>query len=295
MPTPVYRGKRNQHAILRERLEAIEGHQATIEDCVAQYPDYVELRELLLASKTVRDLPRPYLSAAAQAKMRQRAMATYRAFQATRRPSIVRHSRWLRLAVALGMVVLVLFAGGASLVSAAEAAVPGDGLYGLKRVVEQVQLRLGDGPSQAGLLYQLAQRRLDEVTVLAERRRSFEPWVLADLSQSLKMALTQQPDAGKRAALIARAAAVLKQAQSAEILSAEAKRNVLDAIREVSPTEMPTLVPTAMDTPTATAMRTTTVRTPRASRVPRSTPAADSNSDQPNQDNGNGNHNDGNQ
>src|SRR5512133_3939263 len=133
--------------ILGQCLCAIEAGEATVESCIARYPNNPELTHLLRMMMVVQELPRPVLPSADKAAMRQHVMAKYRAQQATaktpvRRTMPRRVLRFAQFAIAFSLVVILLLSGGTGLVRAASAAVPGDGLYGVKRFAEQVELSL---------------------------------------------------------------------------------------------------------------------------------------------------------
>jgi len=77
-----------------------------------------------------------------------------------------------RLAFAVASVLLVVALGTAGVAYAAQEAIPGDALYGIKRGVETARWSLTTDPqSQAALLSDLAAERMGEVQGLAEAGR----------------------------------------------------------------------------------------------------------------------------
>ncbi len=278
--------------VLSRCIQAIEANQATIESCVAQYPDVPDLEKLLRAMTTAQRLPRPALAPADKSAMRQALLNRYRERQggkqvlqaAPRRPAM----SWLRVAAALGIVVVILFMSGAGLVRAASDAVPGDGLYGLKRLVEQVELSSTDAQTRPETLYRIALTRIDEVNVLAERRLTLTEGELNDLSQSVRVALVLQPDQTRRTALISTADTALKKAESVGMLTAMRHAEVLQTLSTLpdgaitagatpggdsapasTGTATPTLTPTATETSTPTPTATgTPTPTPSETETP---------------------------
>jgi hypothetical protein len=258
IPVPDDHHSNTQTVILRHCLDAIELGQATVEDCVNQYPAFTDLGDLLRVAQGVRELPRVPLPHSVKAHMRRRALATYRAYHVERPTPRLRHRLWLRLVLVLSLVVTLL-AGGIGLVHAADAALPGDGLYSVKRAMEQVQLWFEGDASRPTLLYHIAQRRLEEITALSVRRRSLEAGVLTDLSQSVTAALKVQSDPTQRAMLVAQTASVLQGAQVRGILSSETKSTVMAAILPGEPETDMVSNPPPTHTTVAPAMTSTAI------------------------------------
>ncbi len=78
----------------------------------------------------------------------------------------------LTVAAAIIIVVTVLFGGSAATVLAAQSAIPGDALYGVKTTIEQTRLSLArDAASRADLQLQFAERRLQEIEKLVAEGR----------------------------------------------------------------------------------------------------------------------------
>ncbi|MEW6230876.1 MAG: DUF5667 domain-containing protein [Chloroflexota bacterium] len=158
---------------LDECLREIEQNGATVEECLARYPDQrEELASLLAAAVRLRVAPEVRLSEAARRTMRERI---------TRLPVPVaqRRTNWIgaflprrawRPAVVLATLLLALLVVGAGLALASAESLPHDPLYPVKRALEGAALALM--PTQEGDAYlrlAFAGRRLDEAIALARR------------------------------------------------------------------------------------------------------------------------------
>src|SRR5437667_11178218 len=73
--------------ILERCIQAVTAGQATVEECVARFPDYPELGDLLRLSTTLTDLPRPPMPAAFSAKTQQRLQTQFRERMRASRPA----------------------------------------------------------------------------------------------------------------------------------------------------------------------------------------------------------------
>src|SRR5258708_37001811 len=103
--------------ILERCIQAVTNGQASVEECIARFPDYPELGDLLRLSTTLQDLPRPPMPAAFATKTQQRLQTQFRermrASHPSRPPRML--SGWRALWRALGSagsVGIVLWAGG---------------------------------------------------------------------------------------------------------------------------------------------------------------------------------------
>lgn len=161
--------------ILEECLDAIQQKGWSVEDCLAHYPDYRRELEPLLR-----------LSAALSLGRSLRARESFRRESTRRLQSRIKHGRQKsrtvrqsqaprlplrRMTFALGTlaVVIALSLGSAGTIYAANGSVPGDPLYGLDLVAEQVQLDLSTGSNLSNLQLQFADERLKEAETLIER------------------------------------------------------------------------------------------------------------------------------
>lgn len=159
--------------ILMEALDLLE-QGMTADEIVARYPaQAAELRPFLLTATTLGNLAhQPPLAAQAQSKRAFLDAAGRAAVEpvGSRQPA----GGWLRRLMAPALaVLLVLFLGGAGLVNASGAAVPGDALYQAKRWVEEVRLNLATNPeTAAGLRERFRRERISEVERLLGEGRA---------------------------------------------------------------------------------------------------------------------------
>jgi hypothetical protein len=267
----------NTHAeILARCLKAIESGDATIESCVAQYPNFSGLGDLLGASRVVQKFPQATLRESAKADIRERMLAKQRAMQVQARP--IRRSAsiswWRRVAVPVAAALVILFGGSTALVRASGAAVPGDGLYGLKRAVEQIELSFADNQARSELLYRDAQTRLAEVSTLTERRQLLTDDVLKDVAQCISAAVAAQPDRGKSTELLLRAKKIFEQAESQALLPPNVKEQALKLIPTLSSTATATSVATSTSVPATSMPSATFTVSPTFTPTPTSTPTA---------------------
>ncbi len=150
--------------ILNDCIDALAAGEP-VDQILARYPqEAATLRPLLLTAASLFDLsanPAPEARTASRRAFLQQAAAS------RSRPAF-----WQRFAlIAASILVFLVFAGG-GLVWAANASLPGDPLYGIKRSVERVQLTLSGNSEQLEIRF--AERRRSEVMALIQRRREAE-------------------------------------------------------------------------------------------------------------------------
>ncbi len=282
MSEPVRDPRHNGSAAetLSQCLQAIESGQATLESCVAAHPEFAELEDLLRAVSIVQGLPRPLLPQASKVTMRGEVLAKYRAsarpVRSARRSLVA--PRWFRAVLAASLILALLLGGGAGLVRAADEALPGDSLYGVKRLTEQVQLSFADSAARSAISYDIARRRLAELTALAARNQPINDEFLTDVTDSVNVALVVQPDMAQRASLVVDVTKAIDQAQSSGAINVQAKEKVLAKLAQppavspaVDPTEprqgkVSTTVPP--DTPTLQAASPTATSTVATTETP---------------------------
>lgn len=163
--------------ILDECLDAILYEGQSIESCLAAYPAYAhELRPMLQVSLLSARLKAPQLptqnvqalEARLRAQMQSQIPAPAASTAKTIRPAFWRSIG--RLAAMVGITFLLLLGSGTGAVVASAEAVPGDFLYGLKRLWEQIVLALSPLTGEMDALWlRIAENRLYEVEVLAQR------------------------------------------------------------------------------------------------------------------------------
>lgn len=263
----------------RELLEAFDdcinrmAAGQSIDDCLRRYPQFAAaLRPMLEVGKLVeRSQPGTFEIATAQAHVRTRVVERLQA--PPRRRSF---AGWAAIAASLLLAFVAVF-------GAAESSLPGDALYSLKRVGEDVR--------GAVLGEQFAARRLDEIRVLLALRRAedvtFEGevesvdgtnWVIAGLSAQVALGtpgadrvvvgdqVRVDAHTSENGELIARALTIIREGDHRTIPSATPT-----VASTVTTTSTPTVTPTNTPTATATASRTPTptpTLTPTNTRTP---------------------------
>jgi hypothetical protein len=107
-----------------------------------------------------------------------------------------RSRRRHRVAVVLLAATLGLLLMGGAAVAASGSALPGQALYPVKKAVEKVELALTNGPSgRAKLHLEFAQRRLEELQALLEKRRNGESVNVGAAMSAYKDEVAQAEDA----------------------------------------------------------------------------------------------------
>ncbi len=152
--------------VLEETLERIrEG--ASLEEAAARHP---ELAPLLHVARLLEGTRPPAPSLRAELASRTAFLRRAAELRASRRPWIWRLFGWLRYAPAGGLIAALLLIAG-TLHAMAQPSLPGDPLYGLKRIEEQIWLALTLDPVERQLVEEtLAARRWEEYRALAQRR-----------------------------------------------------------------------------------------------------------------------------
>lgn len=222
---------------LEHCLEEIEAGRKTIAECAAQHPDLPGLEAQLKAAQALRAWQtlkaRPEASRRIEARLRQQAQSQQAAAR-VKRPVAA-----LRWAVALIFVALLLVSAGAA--AASGNSLPGDTLYPVKRTTESVQLFFTPPSGRAVFHTTLAQRRLDELSALAERD-SVGAGVLTDLTSEL----TTETEAALAAV---KDAPPQQQAEVLEIIVRQTgeQQAVLQTVKESVPPEARGVVMRALE------------------------------------------------
>ncbi len=229
--------------------------------------------------------PVPPLSAEAVQRIETRLMSAFDSLH----PRIVRRQalnvwRW----AAAACVAFFLFAGGVT--ASAAWSVPGDPLYGVKQVIEQVELGAAFSPAAKASVYlNHAERRAHEALLLLSREQPVESLITAarDSLSAARDSLSAEPvDADESARINSRAAQIsalverVETAESAPVTPESALPLATEATDTPSPTATgtststatPTITPTNTATSTATSSLTPTATpTPSMTRTPRPT------------------------
>lgn len=165
---------------LAQSLEAIEMGGKTVTECLQEHPEIRgELEDLLLLASTLRDTTDLAADPEFQAKLRQRiidhiqehspALVTSRNMGTLRSViNAILMRPMLRLALAT-LLVVVLLSGG--VIYASAQALPGDLLYPVKTIIEEIRLNiLGEG-AKHDLHKEFAEKRLIEIEGLIDDGR----------------------------------------------------------------------------------------------------------------------------
>ncbi len=249
--------------VLDQCLDRLASGQ-TVEDCLAAYPAFAErLRPLLYAGLIVR---RAEAGTAEVSSAQERARQRFE--QVLRQPRPARRVLpWPALATLAAAFVLVF-----GLVAVmAESALPGEGLYGFKRLTESVRLVL---PGGAGLADEFAQRRLEEIALLLLRQQEAEVEFegLVELIAGQDWLISRLPVFVPAAAEVAPTITLGHRVRVRGATTADG-RLVAASIEDLTPTPLPTPTATITPTPTATLTVTATASlTPTVSPTPSTTP-----------------------
>ncbi len=266
--------------IIENGLEAILGGSATLEGVVALHPEQAEVIRpelegaLWLVSQRQEVEARPGFVTASRKRVVERIKAEARS-QGTKH-SLFGFAWPQRVAyqwVAVAAVVLVLLLGTGGLVTVSQASLPGDGLYAVKRISEQVSYAVTVSEvGRAQLSTQFAERRMNEVETLVSRGNytaaesaldSYEQQVNLTLSllDKVSNSLTREKlglaiafkdnlvrNAGRLASLLSSAPTDMRaDLQAARELTTMGAAAADDVIRELPPVDV-----TGTPTPTGT-------------------------------------------
>jgi hypothetical protein len=260
--------------------DILRGHQ-TIDDCLQRYPQFAdELRPTLHIALLTSRLKSPELASdrvdALEARLRSRMSKPRNVIQLPVIPLAIS-----RMAAMVALVLLLALGSGAGLVAASADSLPGDTLYGIKRLWEAIVLAIMSLTDQFDdfTLY-IAEVRLDEVKQLDERARLNQS-ALVDLYSATVKAISSADSASEQAAVtkyLEEAQAVLEDI-AAPADAAPVYRDVVGLMTPVFHTDGSLQPPTSdlppslfiSVTPTATATLTSTAS---ATSTPTATPTA---------------------
>jgi hypothetical protein len=259
---------------LIECLSALDGGEP-IEHVLSRYPDdAARLRPLL---ETAAALPalRMEPSQAARANSRKAFLAQASALKAE--PTPRRAGRWLaRPLTTFASLALALVLVGGVTVAAAASALPGDPLYGVKRLVENARLSFTpDGAARGALSAQFEQERIREIGALLDAGReaevefagvieSIQPnaWLVSGVPVDLDAGtrIDGDPQVGRRAQVRGRTRNGLLMATSIRVESdggpAPAPTPSPEPEDTATPRPTPQATPTPGHSPTPTRTRT---------------------------------------
>lgn len=267
---------------LVEALDALEAG-TPLEEVLSRYPDHAEtLRPILETSAQLSSLPVAYsLSAKAASRNAFLSHAASLRVQGKGRPATA--GVWRRLAFSFASLALVVVLLGGLLAGAAQEALPGQPLYPVKRMVEDMRLSLASPVGKEKLQEQFQAERREEIhALLATGQKgtvpcagtiealSEESWTLDGLAVAIetRTVISGEPALGATAQGLCR---VANGRVVAETLQVEDSPEILP---EPTPTatEMPTT--TLTSTATATAAATAAATTPTITMTPIAQPSA---------------------
>ena len=164
--------KTSLERMLIECLDALE-QGASLDRILARYPnDQEQLRPLLETAVRLSKLNvQPSLAAQARSRDAFLSEAAAQTETVNERPSPWLNLRRILMPVASLVVILLIF--GVGLLPLSAAALPGDALYGAKRLIENTQLTFTADPAgQAALNEQFKQNRIEEINALLSTDRA---------------------------------------------------------------------------------------------------------------------------
>lgn len=253
-----------------ECLSALEAG-ASLESALARYPHLTaELRPMLQAAQAARPTEILRVPKQSEDASRQRFLARARELKQKRTGAL---AWWPSLSFSLRLVMflLVLVFGGWGATAASASALPGEGLYPLKRAVEQIQVSLAAEAQRAQLQAEFNARRLAEIQALLEQRReaevefagviaqtSGEQWVIAQLPVRVPTALQTGFSVGNEVAVRARTQTdgTLRALTLRLLTASNGEVTVTPAFTVTPPTATPSLSATTEPTQQSTATRT---------------------------------------
>jgi hypothetical protein len=226
------RQSRELDNVLEECLERLLNEGESLEQCLQSFPAYQEelepLLEMALATRQASDIqPRPEF----REKARYQFYSALQEAESKKGRSFSSWNWWPRWATVPVAIVLSLVVVGGGLVAASGGSIPGEPLYSVKLVAEQMQMAFTPSAlGKAELYAKLADRRVAEIVHLAGEN---QPEQIAHTAQRLDTYL------GKMAGLTSTQAVTAGLAmapEAEESLMAEAEGADEEAPAEVEET-----------------------------------------------------------
>lgn len=153
----------------RANRDRIEQLAAALDGRTSPADAPAEVRHLVAAAARIRtEVETPRMDAAAHGRVRDRVLAEIHLGAAEAEAPARGPARSPRAVLATGLASALVAAGGVTV--AAQEALPGDALYGVKKATESVRTAVASDPVEMSRLeLQLAAERLDEVIAATER------------------------------------------------------------------------------------------------------------------------------
>ncbi len=273
-------------SVLQECLDLL-AHGNSIEQIMDQHPEQIAVLRPFLetAAQLTTLVPQPSLAA------KKRSQKAFLAHAQKLKVAPVRPSAWYRLRqilLPIASLALILILFTVTAVSVSASAIPGDALYTVKRLVEDVRLSQARDPETAvALTIQFREERLREVQTLLRTRRSAqvtlegeiealqtEYWTVASIMVELEETtiIEGTPQIGELARVNGRtengrfiaakievltgSPLVPPQEPTAEPISSPTLQPIAEPTETTVPTATPTAAPT--DAPTVAATMTPT-------------------------------------
>jgi len=275
--------------ILAQCLDDVLGGRKTVAECLGAYPALAaDLKPALQIGLLTARLKSPEMSQSSvdtlETRLRAQMPAALSGFRSRPRSDVIQLPLGLsRMAAAIAVVFILALGSGAGLVAASADDLPGDALYGVKRLWETIVLAFAPLTGQPGELWlRIANTRLDEAEALSDQERLTET-ALADLYSAIYH--LSQYGGGDATAIIAffnRAYLAFMNRIKAPIGAEALYQDVLDAVAParvqngiVTPLtseQPPSLSGTPLPVPTA--LPPTFTHTPTPTLTPSPTPTA---------------------
>ena len=181
-------------SILNNCLTDIDAGRATIKNCLSRYPQHAhQLAPLLRVADQAQSIPTPALRPekrrAIESRLISRMAQIHSDQRAHARKRSARQFALKRLISISAAALVACIATGFGALAASAASLPGDLLYPVKRLSEQVTVALTPASAQTRLHLGLAQRRLDEFYTLSARGDVRQD-LLVDISAETAAALS---------------------------------------------------------------------------------------------------------
>jgi hypothetical protein len=192
--------------ILTNCIEDIRSGKATVDECLARYPEMrQELEPLLKTALSIKSPAAYRLEAGYKQSARANLLRQIRPVKQQRRMSfadiislgIPRQLAGVRAAVATLAVMIVISMVGSGTAYASQSSVPGDILYPVKIGTENVRLlAAGDAKAKAQLNIRFASKRLEELSKIVNRDEEDSKAVVQRYRRHLEAATTQLAQSG---------------------------------------------------------------------------------------------------
>jgi hypothetical protein len=169
--------------IIAESIQMLEDGSADIESLTAQYPEHKEeLARILETFSTLKKADLPKLSTSEKENASKRLMnlltdkdkivTESKVFRPNRQnKQIFKQRRNAMSWIVIASLIIASLAGGTGTALAAQDSLPGDGLYGVKTLLQDIQLTLSGDEGDIDLLLQFMDENLRDMEQLAGEGR----------------------------------------------------------------------------------------------------------------------------